>query len=124
MAALIGAGLSQAESLAADRRPFARVTVGRHVDDLEIAGQPGRAGEDEADHGTGEEDDADRLGGLDLRDQCRTQGLAQVGPGRFRRRLAERKGFVAVRMGPRVMRTETAPIAALAAIQTLWGDFR
>ena len=40
------------------------------------------------------------------------------------RRLAERKGFVAVRMGPRVMRTETAPIAALAAIQTLWGDFR
>jgi 16S rRNA (uracil1498-N3)-methyltransferase len=27
-------------------------------------------------------------------------------------------------MGPRVLRTETAPLAALAAIQTLWGDFR
>lgn len=33
-------------------------------------------------------------------------------------------GFVAVRMGPRILRTETAPIAALAAIQVLWGDFR
>ncbi len=40
------------------------------------------------------------------------------------RQLAERGGFVAVRMGPRVMRTETAPIAALAAAQALWGDFR
>ncbi|MCB1722523.1 MAG: 16S rRNA (uracil(1498)-N(3))-methyltransferase [Gammaproteobacteria bacterium] len=38
--------------------------------------------------------------------------------------LAEDSGFVAVRMGPRVLRTETAPIAALAAIQALWGDFR
>ena len=27
-----------------------------------------------------------------------------------------------IRLGPRVMRTETAGIAALAAIQTLWGD--
>lgn len=32
-------------------------------------------------------------------------------------------GFTAVRLGPRVMRTETAPLAALAAIQVLWGDF-
>lgn len=37
---------------------------------------------------------------------------------------AVRAGFVAVRLGPRVLRTETAPLAALAAIQTLWGDFR
>jgi 16S rRNA (uracil1498-N3)-methyltransferase len=29
-----------------------------------------------------------------------------------------------VSLGPRVLRTETAPIAALAAIQALWGDFR
>lgn len=29
-----------------------------------------------------------------------------------------------VALGPRVLRTETAPIAALAAIQALWGDFR
>lgn len=31
-------------------------------------------------------------------------------------------GFSAVRLGPRVLRTETAAVAALAAIQTLWGD--
>jgi 16S rRNA (uracil1498-N3)-methyltransferase len=34
------------------------------------------------------------------------------------------RGFAAVRLGPRVMRAETAPLAALAALQTLWGDFR
>jgi 16S rRNA (uracil1498-N3)-methyltransferase len=33
-------------------------------------------------------------------------------------------GLTAVRLGPRIMRTETAPLAALAAIQTLWGDLR
>lgn len=32
-------------------------------------------------------------------------------------------GFVPVRLGPRVLRTETAGLAALAAIQALWGDF-
>ncbi len=31
-------------------------------------------------------------------------------------------GFRALRLGPRILRTETAGIAALAAIQTLWGD--
>ena len=31
--------------------------------------------------------------------------------------------FSAVRLGPRVLRTETAALAALAAVQTLWGDF-
>ena len=39
-------------------------------------------------------------------------------------RLAENSGFTPIRLGPRVMRTETAPLAAIAAIQTLWGDFR
>jgi 16S rRNA (uracil1498-N3)-methyltransferase len=38
--------------------------------------------------------------------------------------LALQTGFRSVRLGPRVMRTETAPLAAIAAIQTLWGDFR
>lgn len=33
-------------------------------------------------------------------------------------------GFSGLRLGPRVMRTETAPVALLAAVQTLWGDFR
>lgn len=36
--------------------------------------------------------------------------------------LARRAGFRGVRLGPRVMRTETAGIAALAALQLLWGD--
>jgi 16S rRNA (uracil1498-N3)-methyltransferase len=31
-------------------------------------------------------------------------------------------GFAAVHLGPRVLRTETAGLAALAAIQALWGD--
>ena len=39
------------------------------------------------------------------------------------RKLAKAQGFVGIRLGPRVMRTETAPLAAIAAIQTLWGDF-
>lgn len=40
------------------------------------------------------------------------------------RQATASRDFVAVRLGPRVMRTETAPLAAIAAIQTLWGDFR
>ncbi|HZV56013.1 MAG TPA: 16S rRNA (uracil(1498)-N(3))-methyltransferase [Rhodocyclaceae bacterium] len=32
-------------------------------------------------------------------------------------------GFKAVSLGPRILRTETAGIAALAAMMTLWGDF-
>ncbi|MDA8093866.1 MAG: 16S rRNA (uracil(1498)-N(3))-methyltransferase [Betaproteobacteria bacterium] len=32
-------------------------------------------------------------------------------------------GFEAVRLGPRILRTETAAMAALAAAQALWGDF-
>ncbi len=38
--------------------------------------------------------------------------------------LAQGRGFIPLRLGPRIMRTETAPLAALAAIQMLWGDFR
>ena len=37
---------------------------------------------------------------------------------------AKLAGFQAVRLGPRVLRTETAGLAALAAMQALWGDFR
>ena len=40
------------------------------------------------------------------------------------RELAARQGLQGVRMGPRVLRTETAPLAALAIMQALWGDFR
>ncbi len=38
-------------------------------------------------------------------------------------RAAESCGFTSVRLGPRVLRTETAALTALAAMQTLWGDF-
>lgn len=40
------------------------------------------------------------------------------------RALAGRHGFRGVRLGPRILRTETAPLAAIAVIQALWGDFR
>jgi 16S rRNA (uracil1498-N3)-methyltransferase len=43
-----------------------------------------------------------------------------LSPGEQERTL--RSGFVPVRFGPRVLRTETAPLAVLAAIQALWGD--
>jgi 16S rRNA (uracil1498-N3)-methyltransferase len=36
---------------------------------------------------------------------------------------AEARGFLACRFGPRVLRTETAPIVALSIAQQLWGDF-
>ena len=40
------------------------------------------------------------------------------------RQFAEGNGFRVYRMGPRVMRTETAGLAALAVLQTVAGDFR
>ncbi|MDG9923177.1 MULTISPECIES: 16S rRNA (uracil(1498)-N(3))-methyltransferase [unclassified Pseudomonas] len=36
---------------------------------------------------------------------------------------AKGAGFNAARLGPRVLRTETAPVVALAVAQQLWGDF-
>ena len=32
-------------------------------------------------------------------------------------------GFRAMRLGPRILRTETAPLAALSALNALWGDW-
>lgn len=37
---------------------------------------------------------------------------------------AQTSGFLPVTLGPRILRTETAGVAALAAIQALWGDWR
>jgi 16S rRNA (uracil1498-N3)-methyltransferase len=37
-------------------------------------------------------------------------------------RAAEASGFEPVSLGPRILRTETAPVAALAVLQALWGD--
>lgn len=39
------------------------------------------------------------------------------------RSLLESRGFLGVRLGPRVLRTETAGLAAVAALQALHGDF-
>jgi len=36
--------------------------------------------------------------------------------------MAQACGFTPVRLGPRVLRTETAALAALAAVHALWGD--
>jgi 16S rRNA (uracil1498-N3)-methyltransferase len=38
--------------------------------------------------------------------------------------LAEQAGFVSLLLGPRIMRTETAPLAAIAILQGWWGDMR
>jgi len=39
------------------------------------------------------------------------------------KQLALARGFVACRLGPRILRTETAGLAALAALQAIAGDF-
>lgn len=38
--------------------------------------------------------------------------------------LAALHSFIPVRLGKRILRTETAALAALAAMQTLWGDYK
>ncbi len=37
---------------------------------------------------------------------------------------AEQHGFSSLRLGPRVLRTETAPLAAIAILQNIWGDIK
>ena len=37
---------------------------------------------------------------------------------------AEASGFKAVSLGSRILRTESAAVAALAVLQSLWGDLR
>lgn len=68
-------------------------------------------------------------GATPLHTQPRPQGKVTllIGPeGGFsadEARIAQQVGFMPVRLGARVMRTETAAIAGIAALQTLWGDF-
>jgi 16S rRNA (uracil1498-N3)-methyltransferase len=66
--------------------------------------------------------DADR----GLRDLAAAPQTVLVGPegglAPEERELALAAGFVPLRFGPRILRTETAPLAALAAMQALWGD--
>ena len=37
--------------------------------------------------------------------------------------MAEKSGYKIVKTGPRLLRTETAPIMALSILQYLYGDF-
>ena len=57
---------------------------------------------------------------------CITSARIIVGPERGlsdqEQELALQQGFEAVKLGPRIMRTETAPLAALSVVQTLLGD--
>jgi 16S rRNA (uracil1498-N3)-methyltransferase len=46
------------------------------------------------------------------------------GLGDDEQKFARTQGFGAYRIGPRILRTETAGLAALAALQTLAGDFK
>lgn len=36
---------------------------------------------------------------------------------------AQRAGFIELKLGPRILRTETAGLAAIAILQSYWGDF-
>jgi len=38
--------------------------------------------------------------------------------------FASSAGFSGIRLGPRILRTETAALAAISGLQTLWGDFQ
>ena len=70
----------------------------------------------------------DPLGPTHLSDQTYHQGgiTLLVGPeGGFsdaENVLADKAGYVGFRLGPRVLRTETAAVAALSAVQLRWGD--
>jgi 16S rRNA (uracil1498-N3)-methyltransferase len=37
--------------------------------------------------------------------------------------MAQQASFIPIRLGARILRTETAAVAGIAALQTLWGDF-
>ena len=69
-------------------------------------------------------------GSASLRSQDKPQGKvvlligAEGGFTQAESDAALRCGFTPIRMGSRVMRTETAAVAGLAALQTLWGDFQ
>jgi 16S rRNA (uracil1498-N3)-methyltransferase len=68
-------------------------------------------------------------GGRPLHQQPKPEGRVTIliGPeGGFEAEeieMARLSGFSPVTLGPRVLRTETAALAAIAALQTLWGDF-
>ena len=68
-------------------------------------------------------------GAASLHDQAKPQGKvvlligAEGGFSQAESTAALQCGYIPIRLGARVMRTETAAIAGLAVLQTLWGDF-
>ena len=64
-----------------------------------------------------------------LHEQPKPQGKATllIGPeGGFSAeevQIARQAGFISIRLGTRLLRTETAAVAGIATLQTLWGDF-
>ncbi len=62
----------------------------------------------------------------DLKPQQMTVTLLTGPEGGFsdqERDMAKAAGFIPVRLGKRILRTETASLSALSAVQMLWGDF-
>ena len=63
----------------------------------------------------------------DLKKLAQTPLVLAVGPeagfDSAEEALLAKKGFVAARLGPRILRTETAALAALAALNAIRGDF-
>lgn len=68
-------------------------------------------------------------GAATLHDQAKPQGKAVLligaegGFSQAESAAALHCGYIPIRLGARVMRTETAAIAGLAVLQNLWGDF-
>lgn len=63
---------------------------------------------------------------IDLKPENQSVTLVTGPEGGFseqERELAISNGFIPVRLGRRILRTETASLAALSAVQMLWGDF-
>lgn len=70
----------------------------------------------------------DPLGGISVRDLSATETIVlMVGPeGGFSGQeieMARNTGYQCLNIGPRILRTETAPLAAISAIQSRFGDW-
>lgn len=67
-----------------------------------------------------------RLADLPRGHSTTTSAIVAIGPEggltEDEHKLAESRGFTPVHFGPRILRTETAPLAVIAALQALWGD--
>ncbi len=67
-----------------------------------------------------------RASAADASDSAPTSVALLIGPegGLSEAEIAaeENAGFEALKLGPRVLRTETAPLAALSVLQSRWGD--